>query len=217
MPFSTRIRVPRRFEPSSRALKQELQSLTPEGETALFDALFYAIAALEADQAPGRRAVVALTDGIDNQSRHRVEEVIERARDAGVPLYLLGFGRAGELDEAVMTRMARESGGQYYHARNEDRLIEIFDQLSNQLQSTYTVTFRSRRPTFDGTLRDIDIQVERQGTTVSDVASFDYNVRGVVVPQVSPVVYLTLLVILGGLLFVPSQLRRWVKGTGVDG
>jgi VWFA-related protein len=215
LPFSTRVGTPRPFLTNPAILKSDVGGLKADGETSLFDAVFAAVSTLEADQAPGRRAVIALTDGIDNQSRRRVEEVIERAKDAGVPLYLLGFGREGELDEKVMTRMAAETGGQYYHARNEDKLIEIFDRLSTQLQSTYTVTFRSRRPTFDGTLRDIDIRVERQGAKVSDVANFQYNVRGVVVPQVNPGVYLLLLLLLGLLLAAPAGLRR--RGRRSDG
>ena len=51
-------------------------------KTALFDAVYAAVATLEADGARGKRAVVAMTDGVDNSSRRRVDEVIERAREA---------------------------------------------------------------------------------------------------------------------------------------
>jgi hypothetical protein len=74
-----------------------------------------------------------MTDGIDNTSRRRVEEVIERAKEAGVPLYMLGFGREGELDRKIMERMASETGGRFYHARNEKALLDIFENLSIQL------------------------------------------------------------------------------------
>ena len=63
------------------------------GETALFDAVFSALATLEAYNPPGKKVVVAMTDGIDNISRRRADEVIERAKDANVALFMLGFGR----------------------------------------------------------------------------------------------------------------------------
>jgi VWFA-related protein len=214
LPFNTKVGKVRAFQSKPADLQGQIERLEPEGETSLFDAVYTAVATLEADQAPGRRAVIALTDGIDNQSRRRVEEVIDRARDAGIPLYLLGFGRSGELDEAVMKRMAEQSGGQYFHARNEDKLMEIFDHLSTQLQSTYTVTFPSRRQSDDGTLRGIDIRVERKGARVSDVASFDYNVHGVVVPSIDSGVYLSLLVLLMALLAIPPGIRRLYKYFG---
>jgi len=71
-----------------------------------------------------------MTDGIDNTSRRRVSEVAERAREAKVPLYLLGLGRAGEIDVNTMERLAKETGGKFYHATNEASLIEIFENLS---------------------------------------------------------------------------------------
>jgi hypothetical protein len=59
--------------------------------------------------------------------------VIAAARRAEVPLHMLGLGRAGELDERVMQRMARTTGGTYHHARNRQMLYEIFENLSIQL------------------------------------------------------------------------------------
>src|SRR5262249_3667828 len=146
-----------------------------------------------------------------NSSRRRVEDVIERAKEARVPLHMLGLGRPGELDEAVMRRMANETGGAYYHAENEEKLIAIFQspsiqlhddgfdrdsleqlarqtfgkfyharkaadlrlqfqEIAEELQTTYTATFRSRRPVHDGTSRGVDISVVRAGARVSNVA-----------------------------------------------
>jgi VWFA-related protein len=111
-------------------LKANIRKLQPYGETALFDATYEAICVLDADHSRGKRAVIAMTDGIDNSSRRRVEEVINRAKEAGVPLYMLGFGRDGEIDDVTMKQMAQRTGGKYYHARNKDSLLEIFENLS---------------------------------------------------------------------------------------
>jgi hypothetical protein len=175
--------------------------------------------------------------------------VIDRAKEAGIPLYLLGLGRHSEINEDVMKRMARETGGAYYYAGNQQQLIELFEKLSinihddgideeslrqlaeetggkyypaqdvsklpdlfrevsTELQSTYTVTFRSRKPQHDGTARGIDVRVG------NSVGSVDYNVRGVVVPDLDYKVYLLLLVVLGGLLLFPAGLRRLYRSTG---
>src|SRR5205823_6408201 len=96
---------------------------------ALFDAVYDAVSTLEAWQPPGKKAVVALTDGIDNKSRRRVEEVIDHAKQARIPLYLLGFGRKGELDEKIMETMANQTGGKYFYAENEQKLIDLFESL----------------------------------------------------------------------------------------
>ncbi len=130
IPFSTGVDQPRPFTNDKFALTARIKKLHPEGETALFDAIYTAIATLEADGTRGKRAVVAMTDGIDNTSRRRVDEVLERAREAKIRLYLLGFGREGELDRETMEKLAKETDGKYYHARNKDALLEIFENLS---------------------------------------------------------------------------------------
>ena len=133
LPFSSGVDSAKPFSNVKYRLKSEIEALKAEGETALFDAVFEALCTLEAENPRGKRVVVAMTDGIDNTSRRRVEEVIQRAKEAKIPLYLLGFGRDGELDSKTMRHMAEESGGQFYHARNEKDLMDIFENLSIQL------------------------------------------------------------------------------------
>jgi VWFA-related protein len=260
LPFSTevdRAYLPQPLSADKQALKGEIDKLKAAGGTALYDATLDGIETLEAARPQGKRALVVLTDGVDEApgSRHRVEEVIQRARETNTPLHLLALGRPGEFNEPVMRRMAEETGGSFHHARNQKALLEIFEklsidlhddgideaslqalahetggeyylardvsklsliyeQLAEELQSTYTVTFPSRRSSHDGTARGIDISVERAGRRVSDVARADYNVHGVIVPEMDPGVYLVLLLLLGGLLLAPAGVRRLYRFYG---
>jgi hypothetical protein len=251
-----------------------IQNLSAKGETALFDATYAAIATLEAEGREGKWAVVALTDGIDNTSRRRVEEVIKRAKEAknawnpnGVPLYMLGFGRPGELDEKVMKAMAEQTGGHYFHAKNQKALMDIFEQLANDLNDDgvdeasltrlavetkgqyypakdvsklslilervtksiqikkYEVNFPSLFQTGDGTGRGVTLKLVRfGGGTLGDNPAVpldivagsqgSYQVRGVVVPEMNPFVYLGLLGVLGVLLALPAGLRRLSRSSG---
>jgi len=261
LPFGSLVEIPEPFSDQKEELKRAINRLRPEGETALFDAVFAAVETLEAGRPEGKRAVVALTDGVDNKSRRRVKEVIERAKEAGIPLHLLGLGRLRgfrrlpEIDVEVMKQMASETGGQYHHARNEDQLIQIFESLSidlhddgfdhqaltdlasatggkfyharnakdlhlyyrelaEELQTTYTVTFPSSRPSHDGTSRGIDIIVLRNGIAISDRASLGYQVHGVVLAQMHPAIYLGMLTLLGVLLSLPAGIRKLYRFYG---
>jgi VWFA-related protein len=256
LPFSTEVEKPGPFTADKEELKTAIQALTPEEGTSLYDAAFVGVETLVAARPRGKKALVVLTDGQDEApgSRHSDDDVIEAAKNAGVVLHMLGLGRPQEINEPVMQRMAKETGGTYHHAGDPQKLIDLFEQLcidlhddgideeslrkladktggryvpardisklselfgsiADELQSTYTVTFASRRPSHDGTARDITVRVVRGGQQVSDAASAGYQVHGVVVPEMDATIYLALLALFGGLLAVPAALRRLTRPT----
>jgi VWFA-related protein len=257
LPFSSTIDTAEPFTNNQDLLKKRIRTLMPRDGTLLYDATYAGIETLVAGDLKGRKAVVVLTDGKDESpgSRRSDDEVIERAKEVGLPLYMLGLGHPDEINEPVMKKMAAQTGGEYYHAGNQQKLLEVFEQLSIQLhddgidedslrelaektggkylhvsdvsklqilyetlaeelQSTYRVTFESRRSSHDGTARGIDVKIVRDGKIISDVGSVDDVARGVVVPQMSYSVYLVFLVLLGILLAAPSAIRRLYRAMG---
>jgi VWFA-related protein len=248
--FSDSVELPKEFTNDKRRLKRQIADIDAQGETAVFDAVYTAVGILDAEGAPGKRAVVAMTDGIDNSSRRRVDEVIARAKEAKIPLYMLGFGRKGELDLTTMQNMADKTGGKFYHAENEQALVQLFENLSIQLhddgideksliqlatatkgtyspaknldkldfilqkvtkliQATpYDVTFPSLRQVKDGLTRHITLKlVSGTGQVVAEKEGVT-QVRGLVIAEMTPLVYLGLLGILGVLIALPGMLRR---------
>ncbi len=257
-PFSSEVDdMPSNFTDDKQFMIQRIKELQPAGGTSLYDATYAGLETLAAARREGRKAVVVLTDGRDEAPGSRVsaELVIERAKELKYPLYMLGLGQKDEINETVMKRMAQETGGKYFHAGNEQKLFDIFENLSidlhddginekelrelaektggkffwardaaklpgffrdlaTELQSTYTVTFASRRSSHDGTARGIDISIEREGVRLSNVGSADYNVHGVVVPEMDYRIYLVLLVLLGVFLLAPAGVRHLYRFYG---
>jgi VWFA-related protein len=135
LPFSSQIDRPEAFTDKKEDLKQRIQGLKAQGGTLLYDATYAGVEALVAERLPGKKAVVVLTDGKDESpgSRRSDQAVIERAKEAGIPLYMLGLGRRHEIAEDVMKSMAKATGGDYYHAGSEHKLLEVFENLSIEL------------------------------------------------------------------------------------
>jgi VWFA-related protein len=135
LPFSSEIDKPEPFTDDQKALRGRIDKLTAFGGTLLYDATYNGLETLEASGVKGKRAVVVLTDGKDEApgSRYSDDQVIERARELEIPLYMLGLGRPEEINEPVMRRMAKETKGDYYHAGNEKKLLELFENLSIEL------------------------------------------------------------------------------------
>lgn len=230
-----------------------------QGETALLDATFDAICLLEAENPPGKKVVVGLTDGIDNVSRHRVEEIIERANKSGIQLFMLGFGQPGELDDAIMKKMTSATKGNYFEASNEKDLVAIFEKLSVQIHDdgvdaealgklatqtggkyypaddvdklqfileqvtqslsveSFDVNFDSLTQQEDGVFHAIRLKLVRSegtGSAEQEVGTKETAIlgRGLIMAQMSPLVYLSLLAGLGVLLALPVGLKKLMGG-----
>jgi VWFA-related protein len=118
-------------------LQQQVSRLQPREQTALYDAAYEGLETLNAgrelERGPTRRSLVVLSDGDDTSSRRTDQDVIARAKADGVKIYMLGLGQPGEINEPVMQRIARETGGEYFRVENPDELTAIFEELSIRL------------------------------------------------------------------------------------
>ena len=74
----------------SGALSQAIDSLKAENDTAMFDALVQANQILQ--DYPGRKAIIVLTDGLDNQSKNTSDQVIQTIGPSGLSISTIGLG-----------------------------------------------------------------------------------------------------------------------------
>lgn len=82
--------------------------------TALNDAFYDATRYLR-DATSGRRALVLITDGRDEDSAVELADGLAVAQQAGIPVFAVGVGR---VEERVMRRVAKLTGGQYTPLRS---------------------------------------------------------------------------------------------------
>jgi VWFA-related protein len=99
-PLIAPCRDPQRFLEHREQIRAAINAAQPRGGTAYIDATAEAVRLLEGVQ--GRKAIVVMTDGVDLNSKHRLEQVIDLAKAAEVPVYTLGVGEPGK-NEPVST------------------------------------------------------------------------------------------------------------------
>ena len=119
----------------------------------------------------GRKAIVVLTDAVDEGSRVRLEEAIEAAQrvDAVVHILLLSDPRFTFFQGSgagVARKIAEETGGRMIEVKGEKHLAEAFDQLVDELRSQYSLGYYPSNTAHDGHFRKIKIEVSRQDTRV---------------------------------------------------
>jgi len=147
--------------------------------TAFYDSIYHSIdEKLTGDEKPagqdrGRRALIIFSDGEDNSSAHHMMDAIEEAQANDVLLFCIRYTdvRNGRLNArnkygtSVMERIARETGGVDYDAR-EKGLAENFKQIGEQLRSSYELGYHSTNPVSDDSFHKIAIRIKREGLTV---------------------------------------------------
>ncbi len=117
------------------------------------------------------------------------------------------------IDEIALKRIARETGGKYYPAKNVKDLQLIFEQVTQNIQrESHEIVFASLSQRADGKQRNVTlklIRVDAGGTeNVVEELTGSYLRRGLVVAEMSHIVYVILLVLLGGLIALPTLLRK---------
>jgi hypothetical protein len=192
------------FTTDRSQVRAAVDSLQARGSTRFYDAVADAMERLGAES--GRRAILALTDGEDTDSRlANLDLVIAAARRLGLPIYTLGLGSEDEIESADLRRLATSTRGQYYPARHADQLRAIYEEIAERIGSSYTLAYQTDRKLPDGTLRPIRI-VYRRGRAAGETSVF---IPGMVVPAGgwSPL-FLGLLFLLGTLVILPGVLAR---------
>ncbi|MFB3855353.1 MAG: VWA domain-containing protein [Vicinamibacterales bacterium] len=147
----------------------------PTAGTALYDALYAALTRLKSVQ--GRRAVVVLTDGRDEDysgrnagSVHTVDEVMALIRDTGSLVFPVGIGT--NLDGELLERFARVSGGRAFSPADVTQLPAEYRRVVEDLRRRYTIVYTSSNTARDGTWRSVEIRTKSGGVLVRSAGGY---------------------------------------------
>lgn len=137
-------------------LKQQLSAVksgTLVDGTAIGEGLATAVDRIRRSDGKSR-IVVLLTDGVNNTGKIGPETALEIAKAFDVRVYTIGIGTRGmapypvptpfgtqkqmmevQIDEALLQKMAAETGGKYYRATNNASLAAIYEDI-DKLEKT---------------------------------------------------------------------------------
>jgi VWFA-related protein len=127
--------------------------------TALYDAIYLACNEKLNTEA-GRKAIVIVTDAQDEGSKVRLEEAVEAAQrtDTVIHILLVADPRFGG-NSGVAHKISEETGGRMISVSSEKKLLEAFDEISEELRSQYTLGYYPANNAKDGKFRKIKVEV----------------------------------------------------------
>lgn len=123
------------FTTDKTRINSAIDGIGGSGSTALYKAVV--TAAQKLAPRSGRKAIVLMTDGENNQGG-TIEEAINQAKLAGAPVFPVGFG---SVNTTVLTRMATETGGTYTSAANSGSLLSILQNIGAVIAAQYEISY----------------------------------------------------------------------------
>ena len=221
MVYNTQVNYVQQLTTDHAVLTQAIDSIKTGGDTAMYDALIAAEEALK--DISGRKAIIAVTDGLDNRSTHKTPDVVAGTQNNSLSISTIGLGDASSkaqtgLDEAALQSLAQQAGGTYSFAGDPKGLAALFQQYARTLQSEYAFTYLSPSTLRDGVNRSLTVALTAGGAAAT-TAKTNYNPGGVL-PEVGGQSWLLFGGILVGLvvlLFVPILIGMLSRGGNLGG
>lgn len=126
------------------------------GGTAIGDAVLKSADLLKQNRIEGRDQVVILLSDGDNSQGMSIDLALKYALEQGIKFYTIGIGSTSlihvqpdpkqpnwtfnsKLVEEPLQRIAKATTGKYYHAKNEEILHAVFDEISRLEQTPLEV------------------------------------------------------------------------------
>lgn len=188
--FTRRFFIISNFTTNHKQLKDRIDDIkNRHSGTAYYDAMWATLNLL--DEAGGtRKAVVVLTDGVDNSldhpddsdydPKHRFDEVLARVEEADATIYLIYFdteyetigknGRSGHDAYATahkqLDMLADQTGAAMFKAERAEDLEGVYKQVAAELHSLYSMAYTPKSVRKDGQWRKISVALKSPGAKV---------------------------------------------------
>lgn len=180
------------FTQNPAAITRAVDTVKPWGKTAFFDALAKMPEYSELGRNPSR-AIILLSDGIDNASKLTREQIEQKLEGVAIPIYAFGLREPAELTMAsagtiseemsdidLLQELAAATGGKLFVGNTPELAAQAMNHIEQVLRAQYLIGFP---PTGKGAVkyRRITLQLAGRARTIRVRAGY----RGTEPPVVS--------------------------------
>jgi Ca-activated chloride channel homolog len=164
--FDTRLIALADFTHDFDEVRSMLRGVNAFGSTSLFDAIG-GTAGIVARRTQNRRAIVVLTDGLDNASAYTASDISTIASSIDVPVYIFDLGVVASEPSATagnsLESLAHWTGGEYFAAGDAASINRSIRSLIDELRAQYVVAFEAAA---EGGWRSVEVKTRKRGLRV---------------------------------------------------
>jgi Ca-activated chloride channel family protein len=169
------------FTTDTDALEENIAASRPGGFTALIDTVYLGLNQMRKARNP-QRALVIVSDGMENHSRYSKAELLRVALEADVQIYAVIMDNGGGGSSAsgvpfrpisilkpgdqaaarqgpnLLEELADKTGGLYFHARNDTQAREGMMKAGQALRNEYVIGFQPEGAELSGKYHRIRVK-----------------------------------------------------------
>jgi VWFA-related protein len=145
-----------------------IRAIGSSGGTAILDSLIELARGFP--ESSGRRVIILISDGYDENSTSSVDETIAALKEARATLYAVGIGGVAGVSlkgEKVLRRLAAATGGRVFLPSTESQLELVHTALVDEVRNRYLLTYTPVNQNQDGKWRQITVQLPDPSYRVS--------------------------------------------------
>lgn len=167
--FNDRAKLLNNFTSNRDEILKSILSVERHGtKTLLYDSLYDALELLGRAESGRRKGIIIFTDGKDEGSALKADDVIKIAREKDVPLCFISMRNAPEAH--ILARMARLTGGSLTYSDKKD-IAGIYRVILSRIKSVYEVDYVSMAKR-DGARNNLEIRLNYGDLKDRDISEF---------------------------------------------
>jgi Ca-activated chloride channel homolog len=146
-----------------QAVLNKLTFAQPRGTTAFYDACYLGVDKVT-HGTHAKRALLVISDGQDNNSRYRFNELRRLVKESDVIIYAIGIEepRDGELaseGQSILDDIAGVSGGKAFFPQSSAEMDDIFENIALELRHQYAIGYRPPNFNANGKWHHLKVKV----------------------------------------------------------
>ena len=144
-----------------KTILEAVRAIHSKGGTAILDCLAKLPQIL--GSAEGRRAVILITDGYDENSSTSFADALAAVKSSGATVYVVAIGGVAGISikgERLLRQLAVETGGRFFFPSREEQLADVHDVLTQDVHNRYLLTYTPENQKADGTWRTLTVKTD---------------------------------------------------------
>lgn len=163
--FNHKAQLLRDFTSNGESIVNSLTLVSPDGNTALYDAAYLGVQKVQQGRHT-KRAILLISDGQDNHSRYTYRELRDLVKEADVQIYAIGIvdlwkdQEWGPYGLSVLDELTRVTGGKAFFPTSDEELVDVCTQIALELRHQYSVGYYPTADIRDGRYHKLKVKVD---------------------------------------------------------